>query len=129
MFLHCTLAFIEINVQYDQNAPALAFSTKPINMRGSVLNDGYLIFFSPSLWYSNRNWIVQLGFSTPIAQQWANTKETVDYYTSLTLIYPLKIAELNSLSLHLLRDSHSAYYSQDLKCSTLIISQQSSLDE
>lgn len=79
--------FLEINGQYDQNAPSWAFSTKPISQRGSVLNNGYLIFFSPSLWYSNRDWIVQLGVSTPIAQQWAHTTETVHYYTSLTLLY------------------------------------------
>ncbi|MCX7115155.1 MAG: hypothetical protein NTW08_04545 [Gammaproteobacteria bacterium] len=88
--------FCEINGQSSEQDPANKLNLSGghslgalMRPSGSALSDGYLLYVSPSLWYSNNDWIVQLGGSIPIAQRWANTPEKVDYYASLAVLYTL----------------------------------------
>lgn len=94
-------AFLELNGQYSKKDPFQSISISEIinpaqpsrrrivHPSGSALSDGALLFITPSLWYSNQQWIVQLGVSAPIFQQWANTTQKVEYYTSLAILYTM----------------------------------------
>lgn len=83
--------FCEINGQYSEKRPNTGYveTNGVVRPRGSALNDGYLLYVSPSLWYSNKKWITQLGVSVPIAQYWPNTNQKVDYYASLAVLYTI----------------------------------------
>lgn len=73
-------AFLELNGQYNQVDPALSLFISGINTpvqtnsarnfsngfthtTGSVFSDGVLLFMTPSLWFSTKQWIIQLGAS------------------------------------------------------------------
>ncbi len=89
-------AFLEINGQYSARDPSQSNigimndpTRKIIHPSGSALSDGYLLFATPSLWYSNHDWIYQLGVSIPITQHWKNTTQVVDYFASFAILYTL----------------------------------------
>lgn len=46
---------------------------------------GTVIFLSPSLWWSNKNYIIQLGVSVPIAQHLNGAQSKNEYYLLLSL--------------------------------------------
>lgn len=74
----CFTGFLEVNGQISEK--------KPTFTRGELFTNGYILFFSPSLFYANQRWIAQLGYSVPIVQHWVGTKEKVTYFTAFTLI-------------------------------------------
>jgi hypothetical protein len=84
------IAFLELNAQYNQPDPQAQYieiSRNFFRLRGSALNNGYLLYTTPSIVYANRSWMFQLGASLPISQYWANTSQKADYYASLGIIY------------------------------------------
>ncbi len=79
--------FLEINGQYDPRI----FTSHPVthSSGGSVLSNGHLLFFSPSLFFSNPQWLFQIGVSLPITQHWLGTRDKVDYATAAGIAYTI----------------------------------------
>lgn len=79
--------FLEVNGQYDPKNP----TDHPVTRHsgGSVLSDGYLLFFSPSLFLANQKWILQIGVSIPIDQHWLGTRDKVDYFAAAGIAYTI----------------------------------------
>ena len=77
--------FLEVNGQYDGKNPSRTPVTR--SSGGSVLSDGNLLFFSPSLWLSTQHWAFEFGVSLPITQHWIGTRNQVNYYLGSAVAY------------------------------------------
>lgn len=77
--------FVEVNGQYDPKEPSPTPVTR--NSGGNILSDGNLLFFTPSLFFSTKKWIVELGVSLPVTQHWIGTRKQVNYYAGTAIAY------------------------------------------
>ena len=87
---HNLLAFMQFSSSVAQSSPLqriFAHSSHPL---GAVLSDGYILFATPSLWYSNKNWIFQLVYTQPITQHWAFTASKLDYFSIFSVTYTIR---------------------------------------
>lgn len=83
------LAFIEVSVYTAEASPLqrlLAHAGTPL---GEVLSDGKILYISPSLWYSNKDWIFQLVPSVPIYQHWGYTSAKQKYGLAFSMTYTI----------------------------------------
>lgn len=84
---HMLTGFMEIVGQYDPRYR----TSHPITRLsgGNVLSNGYLLFIVPSIFWSNKKWILEGGVSIPISQYWLGTRDKVDYFIGGGISYTI----------------------------------------
>ncbi|OGV27344.1 MAG: hypothetical protein A3F18_04775 [Legionellales bacterium RIFCSPHIGHO2_12_FULL_37_14] len=84
---YISLFLLEVNGQLNSPNPYID-ATIPTRASGSVLQDGYFIYLTPSLFISTRSLAFQIGASFPVSQSWTNAiDQSVDYTASFNVTW------------------------------------------